>query len=224
MVNPEIRLNVDVTASRAGFWFGNELFCCGSRFCVQLRVEQPRPAQGPFLDASLINPHPLLAPLCLHRRVTFLMPRTCAAIYLSSPPKDCEGPCQIFNCIFLADSHSLVLRKISQVFLALKSVKSVSEQSWEVQLELPLLNCGVMPLSHGEGEKYPGCWGRGRDKRSRQTSPGLREELKRPWGWNSCLGCAGPAMCPFAGEKCSGPALLLLAGAERWRHDFFDCL
>ena len=122
MINPEIRLNVDVTASRAGFWLGNETFCCNSRFCVQLCVEQPSPAQGLLLDASLINPHPLPALLCLHQRAIFLMPRTCAAIYPSSPPKDCEGLCQIFNCIFLANSHSLVLRKRSQVFLALNSV------------------------------------------------------------------------------------------------------
>lgn len=113
MVNPEIRLNVDVTASRAEFCRGNETFCCGSYFCVQLRVKQPSPPQGPLLNASLINPHPLPAPPCFHQRVIFLMPRTCAAIYLSSPPKDCEGLCQIFNCIFLAKSHSLVLRKRS---------------------------------------------------------------------------------------------------------------
>lgn len=80
MVNLEIRLNVDVTGSRVGFWLGDENSCCGFHFSCMLCVEQPSLAQGPLLDASVINPHPLPAPLCLHQRATFLMPRTCAVI------------------------------------------------------------------------------------------------------------------------------------------------
>lgn len=32
-------------------------------------------------------------------------------MYLSSPPKDCRGLCQNFNCIFMASSHSLFFKK-----------------------------------------------------------------------------------------------------------------
>lgn len=89
------------------------------------------------------------------------MPRTRAAIYLSSPPKDCKGPCQNFNCIFMASSHSSLLkkeneeRKRRQVFLALDYFGPLV-QSWEVWLELTLLKGGVMQLSHGEAQ-LPMC-------------------------------------------------------------------
>lgn len=105
-----VNLDIRGLQVRQNFWLGNENLCCGSCLCVQLYVEQPSPAQGPVLDASLINPHPLPAPLCLHQRAAFLMPRTGAA---NSPPKDFQGLCQIFNCIFLANSHSLILQKRS---------------------------------------------------------------------------------------------------------------